>query len=42
MGCLNFERVKALIFRLFGRGFKPIGWDGDGKGDGVRGRGELT
>ena len=29
MGCFNFERVKALIFKLFGRCFKPTVWDGD-------------
>ncbi len=29
MGCFNFERVKAWIFKLFGKCFKPIGWDGD-------------
>ena len=29
MGCFNFERVKVLIFKLFRRCFKPIGWDGD-------------
>jgi hypothetical protein len=29
MGCFSFERVKVLIFKLFGRCFKPIGWDGD-------------
>jgi len=36
VGCFNFKRVKAWIFRLFGRCFKPTMWDGDGKGDGVR------
>jgi hypothetical protein len=29
VGCFNFERVKVLIFKLFGRCFEPIGWDGD-------------
>ncbi len=29
MGCFNFERVKVLIFRFFGRCFKPTMWDGD-------------
>ena len=29
MGCLNFERVKVLIFKLFGRCFEPTMWDGD-------------
>ena len=29
MGCFNFERVKVWIFKVFGRCFEPIGWDGD-------------
>jgi hypothetical protein len=29
VGCFNFEREEVLIFKLFGRWFKPIGWDGD-------------
>ena len=30
MGCFNFERVKALVFKVFGRQCsKPTGWDGD-------------
>jgi hypothetical protein len=29
VGCFNFDREEVLIFKLFGRCFKPIGWDGD-------------
>jgi hypothetical protein len=29
VSCFNFERVKALVFKLFGECFKPTVWDGD-------------